>query len=453
MINKEKVISAVESAREIMFDAQDYIWKHPETGYKEWETQKYLADRYEEMGYKLNYAGNIPGFYTEFDTGREGPTIMILGEMDSLICSTHPNANPETGAVHACGHNAQSAALLGIAAALKVSEVCNGLCGKIRLCAAPAEELIELGYREELRKKGVIHYYGGKVELMYRGFFDNVDIAFMFHTSFGDIPTYSVGKGQNGCIVKNVTYQGVAAHAGGSPESGINAIYAANIGLNTINALRETFPERDHIRVHPIITYGGTAVNAIPNKVMTENYVRGASLNAIMRENVKVNRAVAASAAGMGAKVFLSDRPGYFPVNNNLELADLSVEVMKEIMPENSVVKRNDSWNTGCTDMGDIASVIPAIHPHISGAVGSSHGENYFIKDRETAIVTSAKGQLLLAAYLLENSGERVKQIRANAKLTFPSIKAYFEAVDKLFLDKQAVIYEENGKITLDYQN
>ena len=70
------------------------------------------------MGYKLNKAGDIPGFTTEIDTGREGPTLLILGELDSLICPNHPDADKETGAVHCCGHSAQSAALLGIAAAL-----------------------------------------------------------------------------------------------------------------------------------------------------------------------------------------------------------------------------------------------------------------------------------------------------------------------------------------------
>lgn len=449
-MNKEAILSAVDKQRDMIFAAEKYIWEHPETGYREWGTQKYLAQRYEALGYRLTYAGNIPGFYTEIDTGKPGPRVLILGELDSLICTTHPNANPETGAVHACGHHAQSAALLGIAAALKEPGVLDGLCGKIRLCAVPAEELIELGYREELRKQGIIHYFGGKVEFMYRGFFDDVDAAFMFHTGGGSVPGYGIGRGQNGCIVKNISYEGVASHAGGAPQYGVNALYAANLGMEAANALRETFPDNDHIRFHPIITYGGTAVNAIPNKVLVESYVRGASLKAIIRENRKINRALAASAAALGANVVLADRSGYAPTENNYDLAALSVEVMKEILPAENVT-HNDGWGTGCTDMGDVASCIPAIHPHISGAIGASHGEDYFINDHETACVTSAKGQILLAAALLENDAAKAKKIKAEAKLEFASMKDYFRVMDDIFLDKRAVTYGEDGKITLDF--
>ena len=56
------------------------------------------------------------------------------------------------------GHNAQCAILLGVAAAMKEPGALDGLCGSIRFMAVPAEELIELGFREELRKQGVIRY-------------------------------------------------------------------------------------------------------------------------------------------------------------------------------------------------------------------------------------------------------------------------------------------------------
>jgi len=83
-----------------------------------------------------------------------------------------------------------------------------------------------------------------------------------------------VGVSNNGCVVKTIRYIGKAAHAGGAPHMGINALYAANIALTAINALRETFREHDTIRVHPIITQGGIQVNVIPADVRLETYVR-----------------------------------------------------------------------------------------------------------------------------------------------------------------------------------
>ena len=76
----------------------------------------------------------------------------------------HPEADPDLPAVHCCGHNAQCAALVGIAAALREEGVLDGLCGSVRLCAVPTEEGIEIVFRQEAARKGIIRYYGGKAE-------------------------------------------------------------------------------------------------------------------------------------------------------------------------------------------------------------------------------------------------------------------------------------------------
>ncbi|MBQ1173651.1 MAG: hypothetical protein IIX58_00530, partial [Alistipes sp.] len=75
--------------------------------------------------------------------------------------------DPETGAVHSCGHHAQCAALLGIAAALTEKGILDDLSGKIRLCAVPAEELLEIEFRSKLRAEGTIKYMGGKSEFLH----------------------------------------------------------------------------------------------------------------------------------------------------------------------------------------------------------------------------------------------------------------------------------------------
>jgi amidohydrolase len=451
MEDYKKLLDSVDKHRERILAAERYIWKHPETGYKEWKTSAYLEAEFEKLGYTLTRAGNIPGFYTTVDTGRPGPCILVMGELDSLICAEHPEADPETKAVHACGHNAQCAALLGLAAALKEDGVLDGLSGSIRLCAVPAEELIETGYRETLRQAGTIRYYGGKIEFLYRGYFDDVDMAFMFHTSGGK-HTFSATRGGNGCVVKNINYKGVAAHAGGAPHEGVNALYAANLGMQSINALRETFRDSDHIRVHPIITRGGVAVNAIPSDVAMESYVRGADLKVITEINKKVNRALAGAAASIGANVVLSDRPGYTPLINDKNLLRIAEEAMKVIAPAESI-SINDHWDTGCTDMGDISAIMPAIHPYAGGAVGLGHGKDYYIEDPETACVSSAKCQLLMLHLLLSNDAAEAKKVVAEKDVRYRSKQEYFEAIDAITQDKEAVIYKEDGTVILDYTN
>lgn len=439
---------AVEKHRKLILDALSYIWKNPETGYREWKTHAYLEEGFAKLGYELTLAGDIPGFTAEIDTGRPGPTVAVFGEMDALLNPDHPEADPATGACHTCGHCAQTAALLGLAAALKEPGVLDDLSGKIRLVVVPAEELIEVEYREQLRKAGTIRYMGGKPEFMYRGLLDGVDMAFMFHTGSSKTPNSgAINKGSNGCIAKSVCYKGVAAHAGGSPHAGINALYAANLGLSAINALRETFRDDDHIRVHPIITAGGAAVNAIPDTVKLESYIRGASMDAIIAANKKVNRALAASAAAMGAKVQLQDIPGYWPRLYPQDGIDAVVEAMEQVL---DVASYDSDWSTGCSDLGDVGTVMPALHPVISGASGKAHGDDFRITDPECACVKSAQAQLCLLALLLRDGGERAKRIVANYKPEFASMQEYFDYVDQLDLDVEAVSYED-GKVILNY--
>ena len=436
--------SFAENNRKLILDTLAHIWKNPETGYREWKTHAYLAEVFEALGYTITPAGNIPGFITEIDTGREGPTLAIFGEMDALLIPGHPESDPQTGAVHACGHCAQCAALVGVAAALKQPGAIDGLSGKIRLIVVPAEELIESEYRLALREQGIIKYLGGKPEFLYRGLLDGVDLSFMVHTGSRSF----INCGSNGLVAKIVTFQGVSAHAGGAPHNGINALYAANLALNAINALRETFQDQNHIRVHPIITSGGSSVNAIPDKVVVESYVRGADMPAIQDVNNRVNRACAGAAAAMGASVHIKDFPGYWPRNYGADFVQVFTDAAQQAGVD---FKIENNWGTGCSDMGDICSVMPALHPTVGGSEGAAHGINYRIADPELACVGSAKWQYAALRMLLENGGEKARQIVKDYKPFFQSKEEYFIYMDRLNKDNQAVSYGQDGKIVLEY--
>src|SRR6185312_8110785 len=106
---------------------------------------------------------------------------------------------------------------------------------------------------------GRLEFMGGKPEMLRLGHLDDVDMGMMIHaTPRGEEGKLAVPMSNNGCVVKTVRYVGGASHMG------VNALYAANIGLMAINAIRETFRDEDTIRVHPIITHGGSQVNVIP---------------------------------------------------------------------------------------------------------------------------------------------------------------------------------------------
>lgn len=444
------IFDEIEEKKQIVLDAERHIWKHPESGYKEWKTHAYLKERYEELGYTLHEMGDIPGFYTDVDTGREGPTVAIFGELDSLVIPEHPECDKETGAVHACGHNCQSAGLLGVAIGLKAPHALDALCGRIRLIAVPAEELIETDFRYDLKKKGIIHYLCGKPEFIYRGVLDGVDMAMMLHAGGGDKLTCP--KGSNGFMLKTAEFIGKSAHAGGSPQNGINALYAANTAMTAANALRETFVDNEHIRFHPIISEGGTSINAIPNRVKLESYLRGSTVEAIKTNSVKINRAFAGAAVAMGCKLILKDAHGAAPRYNDTNFLDVLTEAGKMLLPEDRVVM-SDGFATGCSDMGDVSSLMPAIHPHIGGVIGNGHGTNYFIKDPYLTCVVGAKVLAATAALLLINGAEKAKNVIANKKIVYQSKEEYLKAIDSITAEYDVVNYTSEGSAELKYSN
>lgn len=436
------LLSCVDQHRQLVFDAERYIWKHPESGYKEWETSRYLAEQFRTLGYELTEAGNIPGFYTDLDTGRPGPKVVVMGELDALVCPGHPEA--VDGVAHACGHNAQCAGLLGLAAALKEPGALDGLSGSIRLMAVPAEEGVQLDFREDLRQKGIIRFYSGKAEFMSRGYFRDVDMAVLIHTRDLGEKDFFARRGSNGFITKKITYLGQASHAASAPDDGINALYAATLGLQAVNSLRETFREDQKIRVHGIITNGGGASNVIPDKVQLQMGVRGAEVQVILSVARKVDRALTGAALALGAEIEIQNCPGYTPLYNDppfLEVFKRCAEVISG--PERVNIDRSN-WSTGSTDMGDMCAVMPTIQPYASGAAGKMHGADYQLADPERACMNSAKAELLLLDALLCDDARTAKQIISGFEAPFTQ-EAYIAYLDSCFRTFRPVTYTPEG--------
>lgn len=442
----KKISEVIENYKTLIFEIERFIWAHPETGYKEFVTSKYLAEQFEKLGYELTFAEGITGFCTVVDTGRPGPEVLVLGELDSIICPTHKDADPVTGAVHACGHNAQCAALVGVAAALREPQILDKLCGRIRLCAVPAEEFLEIGYRTQLKNQDKIKYYGGKCEFLSRGLFDGVNMAMMIHTA----RACRVETGSIGLLAKEIIYKGEASHAGSAPWGGKNALYAATCGINAVNAIRETFKDENLVRVHPIITHGGDMVNAIPEKVKMEAQVRGKTYDAILEANKRVNRALCGAALSLGTNIEIVDIPGYAPHINDKNMCKIAEEAFKKLFPEREFLV-SDYCNTGSTDMGDLSCIMPIVQPFVDGAKGKPHGNDYEICNPQSACVDSAKWQVAMLCLLLENNATRAKKIMQEYKPLFPSKEAFLKFQDSLNTFGDRIIYRDNGIAEVQY--
>jgi amidohydrolase len=425
-LKKRAVREIDQRAKEIIGFAET-IWKNPELGFKEFRTAKLTEKKYDEMGWTFKKGIAITGSKAYLKGDGSRPSVGIVGELDALHIPIHPSADPITGNIHACGHHSQMAAML--ATGLGLDMVKEHLDGEIVMIAVPAEEYIEIDYRNMLREEGKLEFYGGKQEFIRLKAMSDIDIVLGSHSATDTEEIVTVGGSNNGFIGKLVRYTGSEAHAGASPHKGVNALNAAMIGLMGIHANRETFRDQDTVRVHPIITKGGEIVNNIPADVRIETQVRGKTLEAIRDANIKVNNALRAGAMAVGADVEILDHPGYMPYTRDGNLEKIITGASEELVGRGEVKQRGHS--TASTDLGDFSCIIPTSSIGMTGAEGAGHSRSFKIVDPIKQYIVPAKVLAISVIDLLYNKAAEAKRIIQEFK---PTIKRehYAEFMHKL---------------------
>jgi len=404
---KQRVLSEIDAGRNKIIDTGEAIMDAPELGFKEWHTSRRVREVFDSLGLPHEDELAVTGVKAVLRGGKPGPTLALMGELDALQVPDHPRADPETGAAHACGHNAQIAGLLGAATGLCSAGVAEHLAGNIVFFAVPAEEYVEIDYRLGLVRAGTTRFLTGKQELIHLGEFDDIDMAVMIHSTSPEVSDGRMGlaASSNGFLAKNIRFTGRASHAGGFPEKGINALNAAQLALGAINAQRETFRDEDCVRVHPIITKGGDLVNIVPAEVTLETYVRARTPAAILDASAKVDRALRGAAVALGCRVDIDTVPGNLPLRNNRELGKLFQAASGQVLGDDGY--RDYPHSGGSTDAGDLSQIIPVLHPMMTGASGAHHQVDWSISDHESGYIAPAKTLAMMAVDLLsDNAGE-----------------------------------------------
>ena len=428
---KNRIIEAIDGNRDAIIRAGREIYSTPELGYKEVESTKTAVNFLKDLGLEVEENIAVTGCRARLNEEAAGPKVAILGELDSVAVADHPDA-AENGNMHACGHNIQMGGLLGAALGLVKSGVLKELDGKVDIMATPAEEFIELEYRESLRKEGKITYFGGKQELIKKGAFDDVDMSMMFHALDLGENKALIGPVSNGFIGKKVKFIGKESHAGSAPEEGINALNAAMLAMNNIHAQRETFRDSDRVRVHPIITKGGDIVNVVPADVRMESYVRARTVEGMLDSNVKVNRALKAGAMAVGADLEITEIPGYLPILRYENMDEIFKGNLEGLGLAGKIVEGGDF--TGSFDFGDVSHLMPTLHPMIGGIKGSLHTREFQITDEELAYIVPAKAMAMTVVDLLYDNAKGANDILAGFKpvMTKDEYLEFMESNDKI---------------------
>ncbi len=432
---KARVCQEIDNRKEEIINLAKTILQNPEPGFREVKTARLVSQKFNELGIPHRTGIAITGVKGSLNCGSSGPSVCVMGELDSLIVPDHPFADKITGAAHVCGHNVQIAMMYACAAAIAKSGVLPSLAGKVVFIAVPAEEGIELDFRDNLRSQKKLTYLCGKQEFIKLGEFDDVDIVMMTHTS-PELEGKKLAQAEswNGNIRKKVKFIGKSAHAGGAPHRGINALNAAMLALSAIHAQRETFQDNDAVRVHPIITRGGDAVNAVPADVRLESYIRAKAAPAMLDANMKFDRALRAGAMAVGAKVKITTIPGGMPLASHPVLWDIYKQNAAAIVGEEAIAYLTHRGTS--SDFGDVSQVKPAIHPFSGGAAGTQHGNDYLIVDYDVALMNPAKAMTMTVIDLLADGATKAKEVISKSKPPMTK-EQYLKSMDSLFREEE----------------
>lgn len=376
---KLAVLDAVERHAGAIRALARKIGEHPELGFQEYNAAKWLGSALEKAGFHVTYG--TAGMETAFQArlGEGSPQIALLCEYDAL---------PDLG--HACGHNLIGAASAG--AAMALAEFIGELPGTLVVIGAPGEET-----------------GGGKVKLVEAGIFQGLDAAMMFHPAAKNL----LMSTSNALDAYEFVFIGKTAHAAASPHEGINALDGVIHLFNGINSLRQHL--KDDVRVHGIITEGGTAPNVVPERAAARFYMRAAT-RAGLDEVVEKICAIAQGAALItGAHVqwqkFELSNDNFIPNRTLAKAFGANLEILGVTDVEAY------SEGRGSSDMGNVSHVVPAIHPYLSvGPNLVSHTPEFAkacLSPEGLEIAVLAAKALALTAYDLFTDAELLRRVQA----------------------------------------
>lgn len=382
---EEKIIHTINQKSSSYQDLALQIHQKPEVSNYEFFASEVLSQalKFEGFEIELPAAGHRTGFVARYRSHLPGPIVVFLAEYDALL-----------GLGHGCGHNLYGAAACLAGVALK--EVIEEIGGEIRIYGTPGEEGGENG--------------SAKGSFVQRGYLTDVDFAIGVHPS--GRPVHSLSCRNFACAPIDIEFHGKSAHAAGCPEQGINALDAQILVYNAISTLRQQLPQS--VRIHGIITQGGTAPNVIPDFTQSKYYLRAQDRYTLQDVWKKTEKIVEGAALATGCTGTMKL---YQNLVENMILTPKFDAVFAEVLADlgELVEPQTQKVAPGSSDVGNISQVVPTIQPSLSisdhsiaghsmdmvAAAGSQEGLNFVPLAAKASALTALK--LLLDPDLLED--------------------------------------------------
>jgi len=368
-------------------------WRHnlhqfPELSNREYKTSKKVASHLRSLGIKVETGIAYTGVVGLIEGGLPGPTIALRADMDALPVEEKtglPFASKErakylgqnVGVMHACGHDAHVAILMGVAEFLSKNK--ESLEGNIMLIFQPAEEGPPEGEN------------GGAKMMLEEGIFDKYNPEVIFGLHVGNGPHGYVGLTPGPAMAAasayRITIKGVQAH-GSRPWDSIDPIMATSQlieGLNTIVSRRINI-----INNPAVVSVGtvkaGTRNNIIPEESEIMGTIR--TFDPELRAEIydEIRQIAAGVALGTSAQIDVEfDVGGFYPVTfNNLDLVEKLSPSLKEATDNKFYISNSPS--TGAEDFSYFSQEIPGLYfwlgvnaPGVTEAPGNH--SPYFVVD------------------------------------------------------------------------
>lgn len=299
---------------------------HPELGFQENRTAAKVAEILDSMGCKVKTGVGKTGVIGELGAGK--PIIGIRADMDALPiqeANDVPYKSTVDGLMHACGHDAHTAMLLGTAKLLSGEE----LSGTVRFFFQPSEEVED--------EEGI----SGAPRMIEDGAMEDVDAVIALHVA-SDIDTGDIELGEGNSAAGVDTFYGTVIGQGGHGSTPHKVVDPIFITGHVILALHAIISRRLHPFEPAVISigsiHGGTIDNVIPERVELSGTIRFLSEDVQKRLHREIERSFEV-AKTMGGDYELKIVEGYPPMENETSIVTLLDEVAADIIGEEHIKK------------------------------------------------------------------------------------------------------------------
>ncbi|MEL7608956.1 MAG: amidohydrolase [Bacillota bacterium] len=388
----------------------------PELGFHEYKTSALVKQWFESIGADEIVSEAVTAQRIRLRGGKSLAHVAMLGEMDAIYCPSHPHANRENGLAHACGHNIQVTALLAVAEALKATGVMSELSGDVSFMAVPSEEALPADVIASLIEEGKTSADSGKKELLRLGAFDGVDIALGTHAYVNDDrhgEEILVNTSCNGLIVESFVFHGRSSHSTVAPERGINALNAAVLAINNIQALRESLDPAEYVRIAYNLTEGGESVGTIPERAKLEVVLATKTMEYLLDLKERIRVAAECGAKVIGCAVAAKTEVSLLPYEVDEALLKAVRDASLDFYRQAAGPREHNYFSN---DLGDVSQKIPTAQVVFGGFTGAFHTRSFTSTDDAKAFVQPARCMAALIIDLLCDDAKKALSIKEHFK-------------------------------------